>query len=116
MTELLNEALIPLKQDMLPFVRSLEQSVLNSTTIIMNTYARLLDQPQSEQEDRELLADLKHHHALIMHSLVHEADILEIIGTQRNIERYFNFIDGDPVEVPRSEWVGLPDGANILKG
>lgn len=116
MNDIINEALIPLKADMLPFIRSLQQQVLNTTTIIMDTYATLLDKPNSEQEDRDLLADLRHHHSLIMHSLCHEAEILSLIGGKRHVERYYNFIDGEPVEVPKSEWVGLPEGANILQG
>lgn len=116
MTPLLNEALIPLKNDMLPYIRSLQQQVLNTTVIIMDTYATLLDKPNSEQEDRNLLADLKHHHALLMHSLTHEIDILELVGKPREVERYINFIDGEPVEVPKSEWVGLPEGADVIRG
>lgn len=116
MTELINEALIPLRDELIPNIRSIISQITRTNTVIMNTYARLLNTGNNEQEDRDCLADLRHHHDLILHSLTHEADILEVIGTQRNVEKYYNFIDGEPVEVPKSEWVGLPDGADIIHG
>lgn len=103
------ENLIPFRDHLLPIINNLIMQVAQSTTNIMNAYADLLNNGTATEEDQTILAELRHHHNLIMHSLTHEADVLKSIGKPRKVEKYFNFENGDLVEVTKDKFVGLPE-------
>ena len=116
MSDIINEALIPIKQEITPNIRAMMHQINRVNSIIINMYTALLEHPTENDDDRTVLAEdrntlisLQHDQDIILHSLTHEADTLEGIGAPRKVERYFNFENGDLVEVDKEHYAGLPD-------
>lgn len=121
MSDIINEALIPIKQEITPNIRAMMHQIHRVNSVIINMYTALLDHAAENDEDRTRLAEdrntlisLQHDQDIILHSLTHEADTLEGIGAPRNVERYFNFENGDLVEVDKAHFAGLPEGAEVI--
>ena len=112
MTDILNEALQDFRSDFEPYMKSMLTQLTRTTSLIMDAYTSIInkqDDFSTTRENTNLLAELRHHHDLIIHSVTHELDILQRIGAPRKVERYFNFEHGDMVEVDKEHYAGLPD-------
>ena len=123
MNNIINEALIPVKQELTPNIRAIMHQIMRMNTVIINMYTALLDDAAENDEDRTRLAEdrntlvsLQHDQDIILHSLTHEADTLETIGAPRKVERYFNSVDGNLVEVDREHFAGLPEESENSQG
>lgn len=116
MTDTLHEALKNFRSDFEPTMKAMLTSLTRTTSLIMDAYEDILNTPYDtaddidvKKEDTVFLADLRHHHDMLLHSVTYELDALQTIGIPRKVERYFNFENGDLVEVDKAHFAGLPD-------
>ena len=116
MTDTLHEALKEFRSDFEPSIKAMLTQLTRTSALIMNAYADIINAPfdtvediDVKKEDAAFLADLRHHHDMLLHSVSHEIDILQNIGSPRYVERYFNFKNDDLVEVDKQHYAGLPD-------
>ena len=116
MSNTMYESLQSFRSNFEPTIKAIMSSLTRTTTTIMDAYANIIDAPYTEvsdidvkREDSAFLASLRHHHDVIMHSVIHELDMLQTIGKPRYTERYFNMQDGELVEVDKKNYAGLPD-------
>ena len=112
----LHEALQDFRSDFEPTMKAMLSSLTRTTSMIMDAYASIIDAPYQgtsdidvKKEDTVFLADLRHHHDLLIHSVTYELDVLQTIGQPRYVERYFNFVNDDLVEVDKEHFAGLPE-------
>lgn len=113
MNDTLHEALKDFRSDFEPTMKAMLTSLSRTTSLIMSAYEDIIndtaDDIDVKKEDTVFLADLRHHHDMLLHSVTYELDILQTIGTPRKVERYFNFENGDLVEVDKAHFAGLPE-------
>lgn len=112
MNDTLHEALKNFRSDFEPTMKAMLTSLTRTTSLIMSAYENIIntdDDADVKKEDTVFLADLRHHHDLLIHSVTYELDALQTIGLPRKVERYFNFENDDFVEVDKEHFAGLPD-------
>ena len=116
MTDILHEALQPFRSDFEPTMKAILTSLTRTTSLIMDAYADVINTPYHEtsdidvkREDTAFLADLRHHHDILIRSVTYELDILQRVGKPKPKNRYFNFKDGEVVEVDREHYAGTPE-------
>lgn len=113
MNELKCQKLIGFKDEILPLLKNIEFQVQAISDRIFDQYVRIVEEGSSTKEERDFLADLRHHNTLLAYSLTHQIDELQTVGSQKTVERYYNFVDGEAVEVDKAHFAGLPDGAEV---
>ena len=116
MNNIMHEALQDFRRDFEPSMKVMLSSLTRTTSLIMKAYEHILELPYDEPSDIDekkldtaFLADIRHHHDMLLHNVTYELDALRTIGTPRNVERYFNMQNGELVEVDKKEYAGLPD-------
>lgn len=109
MTDTINEALLPIKQQYEGHMKLVLEHIKTCNNIIFDKYEEMLNGEPPEAEDRDLLLELRRLNGIINHYVNHQVDLMHRIGKPRHVERYFNFENGEPVEVDKSEYVGTPD-------
>lgn len=117
MTPRLHEALVPFQMQYLTVIQAIKTRLLALDSFVAKEYERILKEEKTPEskEDVEFLSALRNNTAILKEHVEAQITELKTINKPRRVERYFNMVDGELVEVSKGEWKGVDDDSEAAE-